>query len=553
MAPVIAPEAARPLAVTEPPRPVPVSAPSGAVVDMRERLAGGALAPQPIPLPYGAVSPAGASGTEGYQLPQPAPMAEAPTPDEQGRMFRLKGEKGLALLNAPATRAAARSMLAQDAAAQAERRAAGMVTVKGAPAKDVGYGVIAPQTETIPKSEALRRRQVEAAEKRDELTVLKNRVETAEKYRAEVRALAKQGQATPEQVERANAALSVVNRAWEARALGEKALARLATSALDAGLAEDVRMSTAAAKNLWNTTNDVFFGRLDRMGRIDPRHQPLLLDVMVKDPDGFGYVFDVAQATPTVAVLEAGTQELVKTFGYSRPVAEEAVANFLVAHQDKPAFVTVADEWGRRHQGQWKPVASEENLGPGNEIGKERQPSPPPGPVMDIQRPPAAAEPPPKEQAGPAMLKMLGEAGGGSTGGRAREQAQESEAARREVDPMLRPGESIKHVSGREFEKDSAGNLHDVTTIREALDQPPPQQEVKYDWWRRAVGMPDRGGPGFDAIGQVWNVVFQQGKNMDSPEGVALWKKLSPEQKGLVKDALKATGALRAMQRERGL
>ena len=118
---------------------------------------------------------------------------------------------------------------------------------------------------------------------------------------------------------------------------------------------------------------------------------------------------------------------------------------------------------------------------------------------------------------------------------------------------MLRPGESIKHVSGREFEKDSAGNLHDVTTIREALDQPPPQQEVKYDWWRRAVGMPDRGGPGFDAIGQVWNVVFQQGKNMDSPEGVALWKKLSPEQKGLVKDALKATGALRAMQRERGL
>ncbi|KAF0156315.1 MAG: hypothetical protein FD189_1120 [Elusimicrobia bacterium] len=45
MAPVIAPEAARPLAVTEPPRPVPVSAPSGAVVDMRERLAGGALAP----------------------------------------------------------------------------------------------------------------------------------------------------------------------------------------------------------------------------------------------------------------------------------------------------------------------------------------------------------------------------------------------------------------------------------------------------------------------------------------------------------------------------
>jgi len=106
---------------------------------------------------------------------------------------------------------------------------------------------------------------------------------------------------------------------------------------------------------------------------------------------------------------------------------------------------------------------------------------------------------------------------------------------------------------GVHYEKDEAGNLYDIKKINEAVENPPdPISGVTWDWWRRAVGVPDKSGPGYQGLSKMWNVVYQQGHNLDDPESREVWKTLNRDQRKLVANAMLKAGTLTQQAREKG-
>jgi len=141
MAPLITPEAARPLAAPPPPQPEGTAepVPVGAVVETRPGSYVGSKAPS----------------MEAYTKAT-REAGQVATPEEEAQAYDLRGAQGLKDIRNPATREVVRAMLAQRGAEKARKTEEGMVTVEKTPPVETEIGTVSGTEVRLPKAEAQR-------------------------------------------------------------------------------------------------------------------------------------------------------------------------------------------------------------------------------------------------------------------------------------------------------------------------------------------------------------------------------------------------------------
>lgn len=322
------------------------------------------------------------------------------------------------------------------------------------------------------------------------------------------------------------------------------------------------------AEHIWNTVNNVFFGKMTA-GEVDPRFSPVIPGVHVENPNLRVTMVQPESGRPTVETIDDGIDRMVRVHGLNRDQATSAAINFFQVNSQYPAYRDALRAWAEKHPGHAEELRNLPGSNPEPQVAPLAAPAPAPVPGPAVVGTPPVAAPTPAVPVAPAPAAPAAPAAQAPAPAAPAAPAITLPAAApaapkaiptppgagrmswEEVHQSTKPGDTLTS-GGRTYEKDSGGNLIDLTEVDDAMAEPQDftaRGEVPKEWYKRAAGAHDNN-PGSQTVMKLYEGVYDKGLDLDSPEVRDLWRQLTPEQKILVADIWLRTGVLSAATEE---